>query len=266
MSETFRNAPLVEIVVELRWPMRQLPAIDSSGNATSLFVTPLDNAVEAFFHRVTGAVGKHGFTHLERLVPPEVPVLLPQMIYRDRRSDEEPVLTQVGPGLFSVNALPPYRSWVQFRPWLDKGIEAVLDAFEEKPELTASLRYIDAFRQNLTGGRDARTFATEVLGFRLELPPSLSRVVDKGAAARAAFQVTLPTSGMLATITLSDGQLAGEQAVLMNTDIHIDRPLPPNKEEILAALDRARDLVHGTFVDMTQSIRTELQPVPLGDQ
>lgn len=261
MNETFQNAPLVEIVAELRWQMPQLSAVDASGNTMQLPVTPFDNAVEAFFHRVTAAVGKHGFTRLEQLAPVGMPVLLPQMTYRYRRADELPVLAQVGPGMFSVNALPPYKSWAEFRPWLENGIEALLDAFgEQKLPLVASLRYIDAFRHDLTGERDARAFATDVLGFRLELPQSLRTHVTDERTVRAAFQIALPIKGMQMAITLSDGQLGGQQAVLMNTDVRIDGFLDADKNRILAALDSARALVHEIFVDITRPIRDKMQP------
>lgn len=266
MNETFRNAPLVEIVAELRWQVPQLAGVDASGNQVQLPFTQADNATTAFFHRVTGAVGKLGFNRLEQLSPPGMPVLLPQMTYRYRRADEHPVLMQVGPGLFSVNALPPYKAWAEFRPWLEQGVGVLLEAFGEdapggQPLFVASLRYIDAFRQDLSGGRDTMTFATEVLGFRLELPAMLSGRAVEAAAIRAALQVTVPVAGMQATITLSDGQLAEEPVVLMNTDIRIDGQLQPDKERILAAFDSARGMAHETFVGMTESIRDALQPM-----
>lgn len=261
MNESFEKAPLVEIVAELRWPMQNLVAVDPAGNQAQLPLVAEDSSVEAFFHRVTGAVTKHGFGRLERLVHPGFPVLLPQMIYRYRRADDQPILMQVGPGMFSINALPPYKSWREFRPWLEQGVEALLEAFEEGPPLTVILRYIDAFKPDLTDGRDAMAFATEVLGFRLELPPSLRDCLADGEAVRAALQVVLPVAGMHMGVVVSDGQLGGEPAVLMNTEIRIDGELPPDKERVLAGLDKARELAHGTFVGMTRSIHDRLQPV-----
>ena len=266
MNETFQNAPLVEIVVELRWQIPQLAAADQAGNPIKLPIVLADNAMMALFHRTTSAVGKHGFDRLEQLVPPDspVPVMLPQMMYRYRRTDEVPVLAQIGPGMFSVNALPPYKSWKEFHPHLDGGIESLLEALTDKPELTVSLRYIDAFRHDLTSGRDAKAFATEILGFRLDLPPPLQARLTEDVQARMSFQVALPVSGMPMTITVSDGQLGTDSVVLMNTDVHIENALQSDKQAILSALDRAHDLIHGTFVDMTQSIRDKLLSVPVG--
>ena len=266
MNETFQNAPLVEIVAELRWQIPQLAAADQAGNPIQLPITLADNEMTAFFHRVSGAVGKHGFDRLEQLIPPNpsMPVLLPQMVYRYRRTDEVPVLAQIGPGMFSVNALPPYKSWDEFRPLLDGGIESLLEALTDKPKLTASLRYIDAFKQDLTSGRDARAFAIDVLGFRLDLPTTLQTRLAEGAQARVSFQMVLPVSGMSMTITVSDGYLGTDPVVLMNTDVRIEDALLANKQAILSALDKVHDLTHGTFVDMTQSIRNKLQPISAG--
>jgi uncharacterized protein (TIGR04255 family) len=266
VNETFQNAPLVEIVAELRWQVPQLAAADQAGNPVQLPIVLADNAMTALFHRTTAAVGEHGFDRLEQLMPPSSPspVLLSQMMYRYRRTDEVPVLAQIGPGMFSVNALPPYKSWKEFHPYLEGGIEGLLEALTERPELTVSLRYIDAFRQDLTSNRDAKAFATEVLGFRLDLPPTLQARLPQGAQARMSFQVALPIPGMSMTITVSDGQLGPDSVVLMNTDVRIDDVLPSDKQAILSELDKAHDLIHGTFMDMTQSIREKLESVPVG--
>ncbi|WP_395120549.1 TIGR04255 family protein [Rhodanobacter sp. FW102-FHT14D06] len=266
MNETFRNAPLVEIVAELRWQVPQLAAADQAGNPIQLPIVLADNAMAALFHRTTTAVGNHGFDRLEQLVPPgsSMPVLLPQMMYRYRRTDEVPVLAQIGPGMFSVNALPPYKSWKEFHPHLEGGVEGLLEALTDKPELNVNLRYIDAFKHALTSGRDAKAFATEVLGFCLELPPTLQARLTEGVQARMSFQVGLPVPGMAMTITVSDGRLGTDSVVLMNTDVRIENALPSDKQAILSALDKAHDLIHGTFVDMTQSIQDKLQSVPVG--
>jgi len=266
VNETFQNAPLVEIVAELRWQAPQLAAADQAGNPIQLPIMLADNAMTALFHRTTSAVRKHGFDRLEQLVPPGslMPVLLPQMMYRYRRTDEVPVLAQIGPGMFSVNALPPYKSWKEFHPHLEGGVESLLEALADMPELTVSLRYIDAFKRDLTSSRDSKAFATEVLGFRLDLPPTLQARLTDGAQARMSFQVALPAAGMSMTITVSDGQLGTDSVVLMNTDVRIENALPSDKQAILSALDNAHDLIHGTFVDMTQSIRDKLRSVPVG--
>jgi uncharacterized protein (TIGR04255 family) len=265
VTETFQNAPLVEIVAELRWAIPQ--PTDPSGNTLQLPI-PLalpDNEMTAFFHRITAALDKHGFNRLEQLTAPGVPVLLPQMVYRYRRGDETPVLAQVGPGMFSVNALSPYKSWVQFRPLLEGGINGLLEVLAGKPELTASLRYIDAYKQDLAGGRDARAFATEVMGFRLDLPATLQERLPAGRQAAVSFQMRLPLPEMAMTITVSDGNLGTAPAVLMNTDIRIEKPLAAETQAILAALDEAHELTHSVFVNLTRSIREKMQPIPAGE-
>ena len=266
MNETFQNAPLVEIVAELRWQIPQLAAADQAGNPIQLPIALADNAMTTLFHQTTSAVGKHGFDRLEQLFPPNLsmPVLLPQMMYRYRRTDEVPVLAQIGPGMFSVNALPPYKTWKEFHPYLEGGVEGLLEALTDKPELTVSLRYIDAFKHDLTSSRDAKAFATEVFGFRLDLPPTLQARLTEGAQARMSFQVTLPVPRLSMTITVSDGQLGTDSVVLMNTDVRIENVLPSDKKAILSALDNAHDLIHGTFLDMTKSIQDKLRSVPVG--
>ncbi|MGH8111021.1 MAG: hypothetical protein ACREPL_03650, partial [Rhodanobacteraceae bacterium] len=99
---------------------------------------------------------------------------------------------------------------------------------------------------------------------RLDLPPTLQARLTEDAQARMSFQVALPVPGMSMTITVSDGKLGTDSVVLMNTDVRIENALPSDKQAILSALDKAHDLIHGAFVDMTQSIRDKLQSVPIG--
>lgn len=261
MSETFLNAPLVEIVAELRWPAPHLSAKDTSGNAIEVPLVDA-SAIQPFFLRISGAVAKHGFDRPESLMPQGV-VFPHQMIYRYRRSDDEPVLVQVGPGQFSINALSPYKSWDQFRPWLEKGIEALLESMDVAPRFTASLRYIDAFRHDLTDGREALAFLTEMLGFQLSLPPSLADKQGNGQPARAALQVIVPSDGMQLAVSASDGKFGGDDAVLMDTTVQVDGELAASKDAILPALDKARGLIHGTFVALTGSIRDRMQPATI---
>ncbi|WP_395642399.1 TIGR04255 family protein [Rudaea sp.] len=263
MNETLQNAPLVEIVAEIRWPVSQsdgavvLPA----GQNFSLPLVDL-NKIEPFFRQVSAAVAKLGFDKPERLGMTDFPILPSnQVVYRYRRADGKPVLMQVGPGIFTVNALPPYESWAQFQPWLDKGVDALLEALLENPGgLTIGLRYIDAFRQNLTDGRNANRFATEVLGFRFDLPKSLRSHAASDDVVRAALQVGMPVDGMQMGVSLSDGKFSDDKAVLMSTDIRADAELPAEKAAIVSALNKAHELAHETFMGMTESIRDKLRP------
>jgi hypothetical protein len=78
MSVTFKNAPLVEMIAELRWgetaqPVQQGLPIVMQG------MTP---EVDQFFMRLSGEVYQHGFRRAERLVPPGFPIFPFQPVFR----------------------------------------------------------------------------------------------------------------------------------------------------------------------------------------
>lgn len=131
MIETFAKAPLVEIVAELRWqpsgqPLQLTQAGGGAGISPAVFIG--DTTLEEFFLGFASHVNQLGFPRAERLVPSGVPLMPFRPVWRFRRSDNESagVLYHIGPGLFSANAIPPYRSWRDFSPVVKSGVEALL--------------------------------------------------------------------------------------------------------------------------------------------
>src|ERR1700679_367307 len=117
VSISFRKAPLVEIVVDLRWrpvvqPVPTQP-VGPQPTASAFLPTP---QIENLIHRFGGEVYKRGFQRAERLVPSGLFVLPGQPLSRFKKADVDNVLYQIGVGMFSANAVPPYRSWEQFTP------------------------------------------------------------------------------------------------------------------------------------------------------
>jgi hypothetical protein len=64
-------------------------------------------------------------------------------------------------GVFSANAIPPYRSWSVFSPEVEAGIDILLavrdDAEKQAMFNPVTLRYIDAFRPDLIRDRRDRS-------------------------------------------------------------------------------------------------------------
>ena len=181
MTLSFNNAPLVELIAELRWnQLPQMGAVPAPPapqgiQQPTMFVLG-HNAVEEFLMRVGGEVYQRGYRLAERLVPPGFPIMPSQAVCRYRSSDANKASTmyQAGFGTFTVNAVPPYKSWEEFAPVVAGGVDALLAA--RQPEgnlpqfLSVSLRYIDAFRETLTEGHDVSSFLSDVLGFTVGLP------------------------------------------------------------------------------------------------
>lgn len=97
MTVTFRNAPLVELIAELRWG----DTVPTQPNAP-LLIQGMGPDLDQFFMRFGGEVYQHGFQRAERLVPPGFPIFPFQPVFRyhkDAAADNS-MLFQVGSGLY----------------------------------------------------------------------------------------------------------------------------------------------------------------------
>ena len=132
MDITFSKAPLIELIAELRWTPQGstsiAPAPPQPGPAPTLFLG--GGKQEEFYMRFGAALYNQGFNRSERLSPPGFPFILQQPVYRflSEAEDKKSVIYQVGFGIFSVHAVPPYRSWSQFLPLVTKGIGILLES------------------------------------------------------------------------------------------------------------------------------------------
>jgi uncharacterized protein (TIGR04255 family) len=273
MSITFAKAPLVEIIAELRWG--RLPPLSVQRNQTitmPLQMAGLDaNKLEEFFMRFGGELYQQGFNRAERLVPAGFPLLPFQPVYRYRKSVEADasVLFQAGSGLFSANAIPPYRSWETFAPVVQAGVGALLKTREETekalPFTSVSLRYIDAFNPELTEGRDIGAFIKDILGITVALPEALTKHIQTGKSVKPNLQFAAPLSnGMLMHTNIGEGLVHNQAAIIMDTTIATTAEVSPDKDAIMTALNSARAVIHEIFFDITKPIEQLMQPTDGG--
>lgn len=262
MSLSFAKAPLVEIIAELRWVPPQAQA------ASGAFPIPFigDTKQEEFLMRLGSKIQNLGFAAPERLVPPGFVTLLHQPIYRFRRApDPSPVLYQVGTGIFSAHGLPPYSSWDNFSPDVERGIAALLDTRDPK-ERTASfsrvsLRYIDAFNKELTSGRDEVAFMRDVLRISIDLPATVVKLVEPGATPTFGLQIAFAAgNGMMMNLNLAGGTVRGEEAIIMDTTVSHDGGAKAEVAETMTLLHSAHDIIHKAFLELTVPIYDLMQP------
>ena len=177
MTTTFQNAPLVEIIAEVRWS--DPSAVSAPGTPFGISM-PGTVANDDFLMRFGGLAYASGFKQSERLIPPGFPVPVGQVSHRYRPADDHPdeltksAMWQIGPGVFAANGVPPYKSWTEFRPLVEKGIAALVEtrpeAVRSSPFSHVSLRYIDAFTERFTEGISAEAFLSEKLGLGFSIP------------------------------------------------------------------------------------------------
>ena len=118
----FSNPPLVELVAELRWTPAGVGAPAPAAGVKLIQFPLASEHAEQTFTNFSNQVAAQGFGNSERLVPVGFPYLPFMVVYRFRKppAQGENFLYQIGWGVFSANALPPYRDWDSFRPIVER--------------------------------------------------------------------------------------------------------------------------------------------------
>ncbi|MBV8478649.1 MAG: TIGR04255 family protein, partial [Acidobacteria bacterium] len=241
----FANPPLIELIAELRWiPGQASPVVPGSlGPGIQFPLVGLN--VEQTFSNFSNQVAQRGFGLSERLVPPGFPYIPFSVAYRFRKSpsQRENFLYQIGSGIFSANALPPYREWDRFRPVVREGVGALLISRHESENgdfTSIILRYIDLFSDEFTEGRSSFNFLNELLGIRIELPNVVRSQTQDLGKVQAGLQISLPLStGLQMNLNFQQGQAAGKTGIIMTTEVFTVSATPAQLEPVMQTFDNA---------------------------
>lgn len=269
MGLSFKNSPLVEIIAQMQWDLSWVnPFVRDIGSVVPM-PSMLTNQHEEFYMRFGGKVAAAGFQRIERLVPPNFLRLPYQPVYRFRHTAEDrgARLYQLGAGFFSVNATPPYQSWAEFEPMVSAGVDALLqsrsDSEKSNTFKSISLRYIDAFKKELTGGRSIAEFM-DALGFQIKIPDAIIRHASNLAEIQPLLQLTIPVAIGQLNISIAEGVVSNEPAIVMDTIASNTAGIDCSKEEVMAAFEQTHLLIHSTFVDLTRPLHEHMQPEDTG--
>jgi uncharacterized protein (TIGR04255 family) len=145
------NAPLVEVVFELRWDVTRTGGIGPAGGAHFGYDPGFQSLENAF----SILMKKAGYTSQELTMAPG-PVLVWSPVKRYRKGDGSPFpLVQIGHGIFAFNSSTEY-DWSSFKEqalqslaWLKEAYPSGKD-FGLRP-VRAELKYIDSFDSVLLG-------------------------------------------------------------------------------------------------------------------
>ncbi|CAO4184898.1 hypothetical protein EEDFHM_04637 [Methylorubrum populi] len=258
MDFVYRNAPLIEVIVEVRWKLFALSAIP--GGAVDPFFI---EALPVFQENLR----KIGYGHTERLVAGDFPLeMMPgQPIWRFRREPSLWPLYQLGPGLLTMNAVPPYRGWVHFRDMVSQGIEAVQCAYEAvggriNVERLA-LRYLNSFTDKLGYGNHAE-FLSNHLGLSVGVREGVESGVGSKWLERAVMaELTAPLDEPAeATITIKAGNAHVEGSPACLFELAVARG-GPGVADYGAWFDVARSSIHKVFNTMlSEELKERIGP------
>lgn len=267
MPLTFTNPPLIELIAEVRWfpdGVRIAPNDASSLEVSTALLRQRGH--DEFFMRFAGLASPKGYSQVERLVPPGFPFLPFQPVYRYRNESipTGPRVYQLGVGIFSAHATPPYSSWQDFRPVVESGLDLLFGAFESearpKQFAAVTLRYIDAFHEQFTQGKPIRQFLEENLGISVTLPSAITRHASHEASIRPHIDLFIPLKDSLQmTLKLADGQVLGKSAVIMDTSI-TQQPVESTASATMNAFEAAHAVIHSSFVELTRSFHGTMSP------
>lgn len=262
MIERFDSSPLIELIAEVRWTVDAVMDLN-----VPFYQGASANSSEEFFTRLHSKLSSIGYGAAERLTPAGFPLMNQSAAFRYKRSvaeGESPdhsasSIFQAGAGLFSVHAVQPYKSWDQFRPVVQKGLEAFLAA---KPPATGEfslvLRYVDAFKDELTDGKPLKEFLADVMGIKVSIPDALTILSKDGTSIVPMIHVVIPLAFGSFQIQIAEGELQGEKVFLMENTVSIAASHGANVEKMLASLNEAREVLHKSFVGLTQPIHAAM--------
>lgn len=263
----FDQPPLIELVAELRWlaVSGQGPSNLSPTIPHPILATPPQ---EEFFHDFSRVTALSGWTASERMLPVGFPLINFQPVLRIRslKETESQMLYQVGPGVFSANALPPYKNWESFQPFAARGLDFLLKARipaeRQNNFFNVALRYLDVFTPALIGDMSIGKFLTDILGFSLSLPPVLSRQIKAGGEAEPHILLRLPlASDLLMTLQIANGIVGDNKGIVMNTEVTSQKEIAPNRDAVLAVWEQAHSAIRETFVGLTTTIHAKMKPL-----
>lgn len=264
----FLKPPLVELVAELKWLAVPLP-IPAGQLPNVLIPQPViaNSSQEEFFSGFARESAPSGWTASERLVPPNFPLMSLQPALRIRSFADPQMLYQIGPGLFAAHALPPYKNWDSFRPFVERGLDYLLRTRprDERNQSfsSVSLRYLDLFTRDFVGDVPVAQFLRDSLGFKLDLPTPVQNEIEPGGQVVPQFSLRVPLrSGAVMTLTVAGEAIVGDKnGILMHTDVSDNTGVPPNRDRILAVWEDAHAVIRKIFVGLTPKLYSLMQPV-----
>jgi uncharacterized protein (TIGR04255 family) len=259
---TYKNAPLVELIVEVRWSVQT----QSQGGGIAI-VADRSTSFQNLSNDLRGA----GYHELERLIPHEMPAMAYHPVFRFKQQNKEYPIVHLGHGIFTVNAGPPdYISWKNFRPEVEKTLEilALHKKNEEPSNLfnAVRLRYIDVFKNDLRRDLSNFNFIKDVMGVHICLPEGLLDFAANEESISPTIALKIPIKDAT-NANLTFQLAAGRLAQSVNTDTIMDMTYAVNCEPtadtivLLQHLDEAHDVINWWFTRLTTKLHDRMDPV-----
>lgn len=206
------NKPLIEAIFEVQWELQS--------NGPVRFDPGFPLFQGRYYDQISGdypvAVPLPASQFPEQLIPNAVR-------YQFRAGESNWPVTQIGPGILTVNDTDNYR-WSTFRGYLTNAITALFDAYPTKiwplKPTQATFRYINALSfENASHGPAILNYLRNALHTHIAPEPLLfeeSTAVDKPIALSLSLMYELLEPRMQAGLNIALGQARDKPAILFD--------------------------------------------------
>jgi len=270
LSFCYQNAPLLEVIAEIRWKLQSLQAIPDAA------IDPYFEDFEIEFHRQIQA---EGYTYREEIIPEDIPREFTggQPMYRYRKAANSWPLFQVGQGIFTVNMVPEpeYSGWSQFYPIVEKEIKVLFETYPLAQKYLkidhTELRYINGFtsKHGYTKTTYAQ-FVEQMLNMKSSIDPSIvGAFADTLDNLYHVNQTVFDLNDLLGAkgiIKVAPGRRAtnhsSEEAVLLELIVRSKGPdLFSNAGSIISWMGEAHRIIRNLFQSLTsESLKHYIGP------
>ena len=228
------NAPLIEVLIELRWKIRNKE----------------DLTRVQFLYGDIYAELKDKYPYRENIVPVDIPIELTinQPAYRFRVEKDKYPLYQVGPGVFTVNTIHELYDWETFYAQCKELIEKFLDvySFQTDELIKPTILYLDFFPLDFN-----KQDVNEYVNKRFNVNIEQSFITNPGlpTSINLAFSYRTEPGNLL--VFFQKGKNKKQDGILLQTKI-TGNGVKSEKELIMEWLDKAHKTCSNSFKRLTE--------------
>jgi uncharacterized protein (TIGR04255 family) len=223
-----KNAPLVEVIFEVRWRLHGAP------NVPPAFYT--DPGYTLLYDRFARFATRKGFGEVEKTVTSPVPAVIPghQILARFRRSSTMRFpIWQIGQGIYAANETAASYEWSKFRRLALDGLSAVVDGYPSAATFSleverAELKYRNVFSPPIASSNNFIEFINNDTRLQIKLDAFLTKLkVSDRPNARFTYEVPLrkPPRSLFA-VTLGTSMTDARPSMMMETTFITLGPMP----------------------------------------
>ena len=237
------NKPLIEAIFELRWSVQKQGPLSS------------DPGFPLFQGRYYDRV-RHTYPTAVQLpaaaLPEDMTAYAPRQQFR--AGEKKWPLTQIGPGILTVNETTDYR-WETFRPLLQQALEALFGTYpsnisELKPT-QGMLRYINVIDYPVSSSQPVLAFLRERLHTTVAPEPKLfddpaQAESPNGLNLNLAYRLSAPPA--IAGVNVALGEANGKPSIIFEILVQsTPNNVPQSPDDFMSWIDAAHAIVDKWF-------------------